>query len=311
MEERTVTVIIPTYKPDQKFRELMKRLAKQTVRPEQILIINTEEAYFHPEDTACIPNVSVIHIKKEEFDHGGTRDMAACMANTELLVFMTMDAVPADGYLLEHLLKPFQNPQVAAAYARQLPGKDGNILETYTRNFNYGPDSCIKTKNDLERLGIKTFFCSNVCAAYRRSTYLELGGFEKHTIFNEDMIFAGKLIQAGKAIAYCGDARVYHSHNYSGIQQLKRNFDLGVSQADHPEIFGMAKSETEGIRMVKQTAARLAGTGRFLTLWHFLWQSGCKWIGYRLGKGYRRLPRRIILRCTMNPCYWRKKLPAK
>ena len=41
MEERTVTVIIPTYKPDEKFRELMKRLAKQTVRPEQILVINT------------------------------------------------------------------------------------------------------------------------------------------------------------------------------------------------------------------------------------------------------------------------------
>lgn len=309
MEERTVTVIIPTYKPDEKFRELMKRLAKQTVRPEQILVINTEEAYFHPEDTAGMSNVSVIHIKKDEFDHGGTRDMAARLADTDLLVFMTMDAIPADGYLLENLIRPFLHPKVAASYARQLPGKDGSILEAYTRSFNYGPESCIKTKADLDRLGIKTFFCSNVCAAYRRSTYLELGGFEKHTIFNEDMIFAGKLIQDGKAVAYCADARVYHSHNYTGIQQLKRNFDLGVSQADHPEIFEMAKSETEGIRMVKQTAARLAGTGRRLLLWRFIWQSFCKWSGYRLGKSYRKLPRRFILRCTMNPAYWRQKLP--
>lgn len=308
MEERTVTVVIPTYRPGGKFRELMRRLDKQTVRPEQILVINTEEAYFHPEDVSCMANVSVIHIGKGAFDHGGTRDMAARLADTELVVFMTQDAVPADGYLLERLIRPFQNSQVAATYARQLPGTDSGILETYTRDFNYGPESCVKTKKDLDRLGIKTFFCSNVCAAYRRSVYLELGGFEKHTIFNEDMIFAGKLIQAGWGIAYCADARVYHAHNYSGFQQFQRNFDLGVSQADHPEIFGMAKSEAEGIRMVRQTAARLAGTGRMLPLIRFFWQSGCKWMGYRLGKGYRKLPRGVILRCTMNPGYWGQKM---
>ena len=52
----------------------------------------------------------------------------------------------------------------------------------------------------------------------------------------------------GKAVAYCAEAVVLHSHNYTGIQQFKRNFDLGVSQADHPEIFQAARSESEGIR---------------------------------------------------------------
>ena len=55
----------------------------------------------------------------------------------------------------------------------------------------------VKTKEDLDRLGIKTFFCSNVCAAWRREKYLELGGFVKHTIFNEDMILAGTMIKQG------------------------------------------------------------------------------------------------------------------
>ena len=56
------------------------------------------------------------------------------------------------------------------------------------------------------------------------------------------------------AIAYVADAKVIHSHNYNCTQQFKRNFDLAVSQADHPEVFGGIRSESEGIRLVKQTA---------------------------------------------------------
>lgn len=308
MSKLTVTVLIPTYKPDEKFRELLKRLRKQTVLPEKILVLNTEEACFHPEDVEGMPEVSVIHLRKQDFDHGGTRDLGARMADTDLCLFMTMDAVPADERLIEELIKPFENKKVCAAYARQLPGEDCSPLERYTRSFNYGPESRIKTKEDLGTLGIKTFFCSNVCAAYRRSAYLELGGFEQHTIFNEDMIFAGKLIQADLAVAYCADAKVIHSHNYSGMQQFRRNFDLGVSQADHPEIFGMAKSESEGIRMVKKSGAWLMKTGRFWLIPKLIWQSGCKFLGYRMGKSYRTLSPRMIKYCTMNPSYWGNKL---
>lgn len=54
------------------------------------------------------------------------------------------------------------------AYARQLPDKDCPLAERYTRSFNYPEESCLKTKADLKRLGIKTFFASNVCCAYDR-----------------------------------------------------------------------------------------------------------------------------------------------
>ena len=61
----------------------------------------------------------------------------------------------------------------------------------------------------------------------------------------------------GYAVAYAADAKVIHSHNYSCMQQFHRNFDLGVSQAEHPEVFEGIKSESEGIKLVKQTAAHL------------------------------------------------------
>ena len=89
------------------------------------------------------------------------------------------------------------------------------MAERFTRSFNYPEDSCIKTKEDLGKMGIKTFFASNVCCAYDREKFWFQGGFIQKTIFNEDMIFAGKaVLQDDYAIAYVAEARVIHSHNY-------------------------------------------------------------------------------------------------
>ena len=111
-----------------------------------------------------------------------------------------------------------------------------------------------------------------------------------------------KTVSAGVVAA---DAMVYHSHNYGCAAQLKRNFDLGVSQAQHPEIFEKYPSEGEGIRMVKQTAAYVCRIGRPWLLVPLFFQSGCKYLGYLLGKHYRLLPRWLILRCTMSRTWWR------
>lgn len=302
-----IDVVIPVYKPDRIFGQVLAALQKQTVRPSHILLVNTEKELFDEHCMDGIEQVKVIHIKKTEFDHGGTRHMAASLLNGEFLLFLTQDAVPADTQLIEALLQSFQDPKVCAAYARQLPKADCDLLERYTRSFNYGEESRIKTAENLSELGIKTFFCSNVCAMYRRTAYEELGGFEPHTIFNEDMIFAGKLIQKQKAVAYCAEAKVLHSHNYTGIQQFRRNFDLGVSQAEHPELFGAVRSENEGIKMVKKTAEYLLKIRKPQLLLKLVYVSGCKYIGYRLGKSFKSLPKWMIRRCTMNQEYWQTK----
>ncbi|HIR12585.1 MAG TPA: glycosyltransferase family 2 protein [Candidatus Choladousia intestinavium] len=300
----SIDVIIPVYKPDGGLRQLLKGLMEQTLLPEHILLVNTEESYFDPSVLEGIRNVQVIHIKKREFDHGGTRHMAAEMLQGEFLLFMTQDAQPADRFLLEKLYRPFSQKRICASYARQKPKPGCGELERYTRSFNYGSQDRIQTKEDLPSLGIKTFFCSNVCAMYRRRDYEAMDGFPRPAIFNEDMIFAGKAIMKGKAVAYCAEAVVLHSHNYTGIQQFKRNFDLGVSQADHPEIFQAARSESEGIRLVKQTAGYLIKRRKPWLLPKLVFQSGCKYLGYRLGKGYEKLPLWVIRRCTASASYW-------
>jgi len=313
---KTVDVIIPTCRPDADFRKLVERLCRQTVLPGNILIINTEkrlwdDAPFDKEKLGtearqCGVHLDVRHITKEEFDHGGTRNTAASFSKADIVLFMTQDALPADRYLIERLLEAFEKDEkIAAAYARQLPRKDCGAIERFTRKFNYGEEGCIKSAEDLPRLGIKTYFCSNVCAAYDRDAYEKLGGFKKKTIFNEDMIFAAGLIKNGFRIAYEPQAKVIHSHHYSAVQQFRRNFDMAVSQAQNPEIFEGLPSEGEGIKLVKETAAYLCRIKKAYLLPKLVWQSAWKYAGYLLGKNYCRLPQKIVERCSMNKNFWK------
>ncbi len=306
MNRISVDVIIPVYKPDQRFAKVLERLQKQTVKPNRLIIINTESEHWKSEFEQLTDAMEVYHIEKKDFDHGGTRAWAAKLSTADALLFMTQDAVPADTRLIEELIKAMESEEdVRAAYARQLPAPDCHMAERYTRAFNYPSVSSVKRLADLPSLGIKTYFCSNVCALYDRKTYEALGGFAARTIFNEDMIYAAGLIQAGYGIAYAASARVIHSHNYSALMQFHRNFDLAVSQADHPEIFKDLRSEGEGIRLVRSTASWLCKKRRPWLVIGLIWNSGWKYLGYLLGKQYRKLPKRIILRCTMNAEYWK------
>ena len=301
MENIKVAVIIPVYHPGKEFSVLLERLTEQTAVIHRIIAMNTEENYWNKELEQKYPLLEVHHLKKSEFDHGGTRAWAAELSDAEIMVFMTQDAVPADRNLIENLVKALEKEKmIAAAYARQLPNEMCSFAERYTRSFNYPEKSYVRTQRDLSLYGIKTFFCSNVCAAYKKEIYQELGGFVRKTIFNEDMIYAGKLIQMGYGIAYAADAKVIHSHNYSCMQQFHRNFDLGVSQAEHPEIFAGVPSEGEGIKLVKKTINYLIQKRKIWLIPGVILQSGCKYAGYLSGKNYRKLPRKMILWCTMN-----------
>ncbi len=307
----TVDVIIPTYKPDQEYFKLMERLQKQTVPVRKIIVINTEEKYFNQlvfgkKYEKEYHNIVVKHISAHEFDHGRTRRQGVKLSDADVFVMMTQDAIPADDKLIEKLLCPLGKKEVAVSYARQLAKENAGEIEKYTRQFNYPEESHLKGQEDIATMGIKTFFCSDVCAAYKRDIYDELGGFVKRAIFNEDMVYAATAVKAGYKVAYAADANVYHSHNYTGKQQFHRNFDLGVSQAQHPEVFEGISSESEGVSMVKKTIKYLWENGHKSEIFRLIYTSGCKFIGYRLGKIYRKLPKKVVLACTSNRNYWKR-----
>ena len=315
-----VDVVIPTYHPDAKLGQLFSRLCRQSVLPGKILVVNTlddtgaqdqqDQMIRAMMDSAMSglgderPELVLWHIAKDEFDHAGTRDEAIRKSSAPYVLLMTDDAMPADRYLIEHLLDAFSNADIAAAYARQLPRQNANRIERMTRQFNYPDSSFVKGIEDEQRLGIKTYFCSDVCAMYRRVDYDRLGGFSRPAIFNEDMVFVHRAMKDGKKVAYRADAKVYHSHNYGGLAQLHRNFDNGVSQAMHPEVFEGISSENEGKKMLAGQMRELLSHGRIISAVSLIWISGCKYAGFFLGKRYRRLPRRLVMKLTSNQSFW-------
>ena len=310
-----VDILIPTYKPDDRFVELLKRLKKQTIRANNIIIINTDKDKWRELRTddklleaGITDGFEVHHIEKKDFDHGRARNSCVELSNAKYFICMTQDATPKDDKLIEKLIEPMEDDSdIKMCYARQLPYKNSSPIETYTRLFNYPPKSITKSKEDKKELGIKLYFASNVCCAYDRSTFDRLGHFPENVILNEDMLYARKVIEAGYKIKYCAQAMVFHSHEYSGFKQLKRNFDIAASQAMNPDVFGELKSESEGIRLVKKTAAYLIKNHKKRCIPSLIWISGCKYIGYRLGRRYKNIPAGIRKRLSMNSSFWENK----
>ena len=306
-----VDVIVPVYKPDEKLDKLIGMLGRQTVRPDNIFLMVTLSGDESVDDELIrklvrLEKVTVTTLPKRVFDYGATRNKGVSFSDAEFILFMTQDAVPEDEYLVQKLLSAFDDTKVASAYARQIADVRTNPIESFTRLFNYPKQSCIKSKEDIPTLGIKTYFCSNVCAMYRRSVFDELGGFTCHVILNEDSIFAASVIEAGYTIAYVADAKVNHSHMYTNMQYLRRNFDIAVSHRQFNKVFDAVPSESEGIRLVKTTAVNLIKTGRWRVLPELVLKSGFKYAGYFLGKRYRHLPKPLVISLSMNKAYWKK-----
>ena len=302
-----VDAVIPAYKPGHDLRKLVEKLLDQTVRLGRIIIINTDREYFDEKEYLIAPAVEVVHITRHEFDHAGTRDMGLRMSDADYVLFMTIDAIPKDNYLVEKLLSGFRRADnIAVSYARQLPKKDCNRIEQITREFNYPAQSRVQTSDDIKELGIKAYFCSDVCAMYDTSIYRSLGGFKAPAIFNEDMVYAAGALDAGYAVSYCADALVYHSHNYTGRQYYRRNFDLGVSQADHPEIFERFNVKGTGMQLVRKSLAQICRSGTPADIIRLVYYSGMKYLGFRKGKNYRKLSLKSCLKHTSDKEYWNR-----
>ncbi|MCR5202708.1 MAG: glycosyltransferase [Lachnospiraceae bacterium] len=309
----TVDVVIPVYKPDVSFKKVTKRLKLQTVKPNSIILLETigDEDYdalsvaerkevFEEE----IPVIKY-YISKSEFDHGNTRAFGMDMTSAPYVLLMTQDALPADKYLIERLYRTFETgDNNAISYARQLPRKEADILESLTRKHNYPKKSQVKSAKDIESMGIKAFFCSDVCAMYDKEKYYELGGFEEKTIFNEDAIIASKALDKGYTVTYEADARVYHSHSYTLKQQFTRNFDLGVSHKLYSDIFSRVSSEKEGGAYAKNVIKTLLKKGKVITCFYFCLQCGFKLFGYKFGKNYNKLPKKLVKKMAMNKSFF-------
>lgn len=239
-----VLVVFPIINPEKSFFSEIIPLLQDQVHSTHILLINSGS-------NVSTGKYEVIEIDPAEFNHANTRNLAL-NKESDFYLFMTQDAMPYDDKLIENLLKSFNDPDVVVSYARQIPYPEADPIERFARETNYPDRTRVKSKQDLPEHGIKTFFSSDSCALYRGDYFRSVNGFKKDLNTNEDMEFAARAILNGKKIAYCADAKVFHSHQYSFIQIWKRYTEIGRFFAQNKwilnEVSKYKKAESSGIK---------------------------------------------------------------
>lgn len=270
-------IIIPTYNAEKSgIERLLISINKQSIAPAKICIIDSSSA----DSTVAICrkySCDITIIDKSSFNHGLTRQKALdSNKNYDYAVFMTQDILLKDNDTLETLLSSFNHENVSIAYGRQLADETSSFIEKISRHFNYPPYSIIKSKNDIEKYGISTAFCSDSFAAYKINDLLAVGGFPK-TDFAEDMLAAAKIILAGRLVYYNAEAEIYHSHPYSIKAEYTRGRAIGKMHKENKwliDVFGRA--EKQGKELLRSLSVYKKAL--------YIVQALPKLIGYKIGK---------------------------
>ena len=299
-----ISLIVPTYNAGPLWDEWLDALDRQTIMPDCVQVIDSS-SHDDTVSKARSRGIDVTIIPSSEFNHGGTRNRALnLVCPSDVVMFLTQDAIFADQYSIERIIRAFCDSDVGAAYGRQLPRQRAGPIEAHARLFNYPKESYVVGSEDIHDRGLRTVFISNSFAAYRVEALKSVGGFPDNTIFAEDMHATARMVIKGWKVAYCADATVYHSHAYSVLQEFKRYFDIGVFHSRESwiqEKFSGAGGE--GLRFVVSELAYLAKCAPWL-IPEAIFRTVAKYVGYKIGQKERYLSLPVKRKLSMHSRYW-------
>jgi rhamnosyltransferase len=302
-----VSLIVPTWNAERHIPDLLRALSSSRRPPDQVLWIDSSSV------DQTVPLLKrhgqrVLVIRQEEFGHGCTRNLALehCMP-TDIVIYLTQDAVPQGTDWLSQLIAPFDDASVAVSYGRQTPRPDAHLLERHARHFNYPSQGQRSQWSDLDRLGIKGVFCSNSFAAYRVSALRSIGGFPEQLPLGEDMAAAIRLLAQGWVRVYQAEAQAVHSHNHPLPVEFRRYFDIGALLAMDPALQrAHLAASGEGLRYVL-TEWRAAWQARSAsTLCQIPLRAIAKLGGFHLGRRFRHLPPSWLPWLGLHRQFWRQ-----
>lgn len=299
-ERRSVGVVFITHCARHHLPNCLPPVFASTLAP-RVLVVNSSSNDGTVELARDL-GAEVLVIPRAEFNHGATRERARRHIGTDIVVMMTPDAYAEDPGFLEALVRPLLDGVAAVSYARQIPHRGAGPLETFSRVFNYPAHSELRGRDDLERYGSYTFFCSDSCAAWSNRALDEIGGFLP-TLTAEDAHAVARLIARGEKVAYVAEAVVRHSHGYTTRQEFQRFFDTGYYRRLMVDMMAGYGDEGRGKAFFRALMGYL-WTEKPSLIPYACWQTAAKLAGYRIGWHAHRLPLWMIRRLSAQDYYW-------
>ncbi|MFT5698230.1 MAG: rhamnosyltransferase [Desulforhopalus sp.] len=303
--QNKISVLVPTLNGAATLPDFFAALAMQDIAVDEILV--ADSASDDKTVEICTQHgARVIHVSRDDFDHGGTRTLLAQEAKGEVLVFFTQDAILSSPEALKKMVEPLvEKPEYCCAYGRQLPSADASLLAAHLRSFNYPQQSEIRSFADRTEFGLKTIFISNSFSAYKKEPLSAVGFFKNGLIFGEDTCTLGRLLMAGSSVYYAGEAAVYHSHNYLYSQEFRRSFDIGVLHSTEKwllETYGHA--EGVGMKYVRSALDEIISQKKHTLIFDWFVRNVVKFTGYKLGRIYYKLPKKVCSTLSLNRRWW-------
>lgn len=300
-----LAVIILSHNSETLLPALFDGIARQTLRPDEVVLMDSNSC-----DSSCEIAVSrgarVQNHGDRKFNHGGTRRWASELTDADILIYLTHDAVPANIETFANIVSALTAvPDAGMAFGRQIAYPSAGPMGRHHRLFNYPVASKVKRLSDGASLGIKTCFASDSFSAYHRGRLMEVGGFPHDVVSCEDQFVSARLLLAGYAVVYAGDAVVFHSHDYSAVEDFKRYFDNGAFFSMNPwimEQFGGVRGE--GVRFVRSEFSYLLHTGHWRLLPKSVASAFAKYAGFKLGLNQARLSSAVKRKLGMFGAYW-------
>lgn len=280
-KNKTIDVICPLYNAGKYLVKLHESVLKQ----KQVNISNIK--YILTESSDCTEEIlknnciNYKKIKKNEFSHSLVREQAVFESNAEIICFITQDIEIYDDLWLYNLTKDIDD-DIVACYSKQSSKYDN--IEKYTRERNYPTKSSVVSKNDISKLGLRTFFFSDASSAINRKIFIKLNGYDKKNLpINEDMYFAYKVIMGGYKIKYCANSQIVHSHKFT-LKELYDRYKLTGNFFKENNYLDQYGTNGSGVDLAKYILKRIIQDKKFMLLFRYPFDMLARFVGMKVGK---------------------------
>lgn len=235
MAKNRCAVVIPTKNAMHSLPKLMpKVLGQETPWPYETIVIDSGSRDGTRDYLRGFPQVRLIEIAPQEFGHGKTRNLGVEAADAEFVAFLTHDAVPASDQWLSNLVASAEcDPRIAGVFGRHIAHSSASPFtkSDLDRHFESFLSNPLAVSRELDPVRYETdlgwrqmlHFYSDNNSLLRKSVWKLIPYPDVE--FAEDQLWARTIIEAGYWKAYAPNAAVYHSHDYTFAEQLRRAFD--------------------------------------------------------------------------------------
>lgn len=260
-ELEDVTIVVLVHNPTEWYVETLSLVRSQSYAGTTVVhVIDSSDDHTNDRSRELAASADVYEtLPKEQFGHARTRNRAADSCSTNLIVYLSGDAHPADDDWLSSLLRPILAREADVSYGRQRSPSGSTERET-TYSLFYPPDPMIKTKESVRDLGIRAYHFSDVTSAYRTEVLRRVRFPDELEIF-EDAGISKRLLDAGYAIAYEPDACVIHGHDRGWGDMWRHYRQLGYVYSKVGILDDVAAARRGGLAgEAAATFRRLAGS---------------------------------------------------